>query len=100
MRVGPHGLLQPIADGIKLFKEDIIPAEADKTVFKIAPIAPVFAALSALAVIPFFEGLRHCRHQHRVALHPCNVVLGAYGIVMAGRRTPHSFLGGCGRRPR
>ena len=57
MRVGPHGLLQPIADGIKLFfKEDIIPAEADKTVFKIAPIVPVFAALSALAVIPFFEG--------------------------------------------
>ena len=57
MRVGFHGVLQPLADMLKLFfKEDIIPAEADKPVFKIAPVIPVFATLSSLAVIPFFEG--------------------------------------------
>ncbi len=45
MRVGPHGLLQPIADGLKLFfKEDIIPEKADKTVFYLAPIIFMAAA--------------------------------------------------------
>src|SRR2546430_17176257 len=45
MRVGPHGLLQPIADALKLLlKEDIIPAEADKTVFWVAPFIVVLAA--------------------------------------------------------
>src|SRR3990170_7395272 len=56
MRVGFHGLLQPIADFIKLFfKEDVVPDQADRAVFSIAPIISVFAALSSLAVIPFFE---------------------------------------------
>src|SRR3972149_4382450 len=51
MRVGPHGLLQPIADGIKLFfKEDIIPANADKPIFYIAPGIALFSALSSVAV--------------------------------------------------
>jgi NADH-quinone oxidoreductase subunit H len=46
MRVGPHGLLQPIADAVKLLiKEDIIPSEADKLVFWIAPLMVVTAAL-------------------------------------------------------
>lgn len=54
MRVGPWGLLQPAADGLKLLlKEDIIPMQADKTVFSIAPIISVASALVVLAVIPW-----------------------------------------------
>ncbi len=54
MRVGPWGLLQPAADGLKLLlKEDIIPLKADKTVFVIAPIISVVAALVVLSVIPW-----------------------------------------------
>ncbi len=53
MRVGFHGLLQPIADGIKnLFKEDLIPENADKTVFVLAPAISITAAVILLAVIP------------------------------------------------
>jgi NADH-quinone oxidoreductase subunit H len=54
MRVGPHGLLQPIADALKLMtKEDIIPAEADAVVFWIAPIIGLLAAFTVYIVIPF-----------------------------------------------
>lgn len=97
MRVGPHGLLQPIADGIKLFfKEDIIPAEADKPVFYIAPVIALLAAMSSLAVLPFFNGF---------VLADINIALlyilalssiGSYGIVLAGwaSNSKYSFLGG------
>jgi NADH-quinone oxidoreductase subunit H len=54
MRVGPWGILQPAADGLKLLlKEDIIPIKADKLVFSIAPIISVVATLVVLAVIPW-----------------------------------------------
>jgi len=54
MRVGPHGLLQPIADALKLLlKEDIIPDGADKIVFWIAPFIVVLAAFSVFVVVPF-----------------------------------------------
>ncbi|MFZ0730986.1 MAG: complex I subunit 1 family protein [Candidatus Sulfotelmatobacter sp.] len=54
MRVGPHGLLQPIADALKLLlKEDIIPAEADATVFWVAPFIVVLAAFTVFVVVPF-----------------------------------------------
>ena len=59
MRVGPHGLLQPIADAVKLLlKEDIIPESADKLVFWGAPLISVTAAMLALAALPigpFFQ---------------------------------------------
>ncbi|MBI4463644.1 MAG: NADH-quinone oxidoreductase subunit H [Acidobacteria bacterium] len=56
MRVGPHGLLQPIADAVKLLlKEDIIPAAADRRVFWLAPIISVVTALVALSVVPFSD---------------------------------------------
>ena len=52
-RVGPFGLLQPAADGLKLFfKEDIVPANADKIVFALAPALTAIPALIILAVVP------------------------------------------------
>jgi len=57
-RVGPHGLLQPIADGVKLLlKEDIIPDEADKRIFTLAPLVFVVPCLLIYATIPFAPGL-------------------------------------------
>src|SRR5437016_7854240 len=54
MRVGPWGLLQPIADPIKLLlKEDIIPAQADKWIFMLAPVVCLIPAFIVFAVIPF-----------------------------------------------
>src|SRR3979409_39971 len=54
MRVGPHGLLQPIADALKLLlKEDIMPAEADGFVFWMAPLLVVLAAFTVFVVVPF-----------------------------------------------
>ncbi|MFB3904689.1 MAG: NADH-quinone oxidoreductase subunit NuoH [Acidobacteriota bacterium] len=63
MRVGWHGLLQPIADGLKLvIKEDIIPSRADRLIFALAPMASMIPALVVFSVIPFgpprmFEGV-------------------------------------------
>src|SRR4051794_15998557 len=59
MRVGPHGLMQPIADALKLLiKEDIIPADADKALFWFAPCISTFTALTAFSVLPFSQVLR------------------------------------------
>ena len=56
-RVGPWGLFQPIADVVKmLFKEDLIPRDADRLVFRLAPILTFFVALAAWVVIPVGEG--------------------------------------------
>src|SRR5678816_2963154 len=58
MRVGPHGLLQPLADAVKLLlKEDIIPTDADKALFWFAPIISTFTALSAFSVLPLSDWL-------------------------------------------
>ena len=58
MRVGPHGILQPIADGVKLLlKEDIIPDDADKRIFSLAPLVFVVPCLLIFATIPFAPGL-------------------------------------------
>lgn len=97
MRVGPHGLLQPIADGIKLFfKEDIIPANADKPIFMIAPLISLFAALSSLAVIPFFEGFVVADINIGLLYLFAMSAIGSYGIVMSGwaSNSKYSFLGG------
>jgi len=97
MRVGPHGLLQPIADFIKLFfKEDIIPAQADKPIFYIAPVISVFAALSSVAVIPFYENFVIANLNIGLLFILAMSSLGAYGIVFAGwaSNSKYSFLGG------
>jgi len=57
-RVGPHGLLQPIADGVKLLlKEDLVPAAADRTVFNLAPVVFLVPCFLIYATIPFAPGL-------------------------------------------
>ena len=54
MRVGPHGLLQTLADAVKLLlKEDLIPAASNKGMFRFAPVISFFTAATSLAVIPF-----------------------------------------------
>ena len=58
MRVGPHGLLQPIADALKLLlKEDIIPTDADRAIFWFAPCISTFTALTAFSVLPFAKNI-------------------------------------------
>lgn len=97
MRVGPHGILQPIADFMKLFfKEDIIPAEADKPLFYIAPVISVLAALSSLAVLPFFEGFVIADINIGLLFILAMSSLGSYGIILAGwsSNSKYSFLGG------
>jgi len=97
MVVGPYGLLQPIADGLKLFfKEDIIPADADKPVFYLAPIISLFAALSSLAVIPLFNGFVIANINVGLLFILAMSSLSSYGIIMAGwaSNSKYSFLGG------
>jgi NADH-quinone oxidoreductase subunit H len=85
MRVGPHGLLQPIADAIKLLtKEDIIPAEADKFVFWIAPLVILCASFTVYIVIPF--GPTHAITDLNIGILFMLGVssLSVLGVVMAG----------------
>ena len=85
MRVGPHGLLQPIADAVKLLiKEDIAPAEADKWVFWIAPLMVVITAFTVFIVVPF--GPTHAVTDMNIGvLFMLGVSsLSVLGIVMAG----------------
>jgi len=85
MRVGPHGLLQPIADAIKLLiKEDIIPDNADKLVFWLAPLIVVLSAFTVYVVIPF--GPTHAVTDMNIGLLFMLGVssIGVLGIIMAG----------------
>ena len=105
MRVGPHGLLQPIADGIKLlFKEDIIPQNASKLLFVLAPMMTLIPALITFAVIPFGDKVKIFGHNIDLVITDINVgflyifavsSLGIYGIVMAGwaSNNKYSLLG-------
>ena len=97
MRVGPHGLLQPIADGIKLFfKEDIIPSNADKPIFYIAPVISVIAALGSLAVITFWEEFAIANINIGILYILALSSVGSFGIILAGwaSNSQYSFLGG------
>jgi NADH-quinone oxidoreductase subunit H len=85
MRVGPHGLLQPIADALKLFtKEDLIPEGADKTIFWLAPVWVVLTGFTTLLVVPF--GLTHAVTDMNIGiLYMLGISsLGVLGIIMAG----------------
>jgi NADH-quinone oxidoreductase subunit H len=85
MRVGPHGLLQPIADALKLMlKEDIIPAEADQFVFWVAPLIGLLAAFTVYTVIPFGPSQAVSDMNIGILFMLGVSSLGVLGIVVAG----------------
>ena len=85
MRVGPHGLLQPIADALKLLlKEDIIPTEADKFVFWIAPLIGLLASFTVYTVVPFGPSQAVSDMNIGILFMLGVSSLGVLGIVMAG----------------
>ncbi|MCP5364070.1 MAG: NADH-quinone oxidoreductase subunit NuoH [Hyphomicrobiales bacterium] len=95
--VGPFGLLQPMADGLKLMlKETIIPSGASRAVFVIAPMLTFILALIAWAVIPFGEGLVVADINVGILYLFAISSLGVYGIIMAGwaSNSKYAFLGG------
>ncbi|MBT1074128.1 NADH-quinone oxidoreductase subunit NuoH [Geobacter grbiciae] len=117
MRTGWHGLLQPIADGVKLFfKEEIIPSQADKFAFLIAPVIALVPAFIGFAVIPFGETIEVGGYKIPLQIAAyydtasgqvvdLNVgvlyilalaSIGVYGIVLAGwsSNSKYSLLGG------
>lgn len=109
MEVGPYGILQPIADGLKLFfKEDIVPAGANKFMFSLAPILAMVPALIGFAVIPF--GPNETIELFGMTIKPFVISdinigvlyilafasIGAYGIILGGwaSNSKYSLLGG------
>jgi NADH-quinone oxidoreductase subunit H len=109
MEVGPYGILQPIADGLKLFfKEDIVPAGANKFMFSLAPILAMVPALIGFAVIPF--GPSQKIELFGISIEPFVISdinigilyilaftsIGAYGIILGGwaSNSKYSLLGG------
>ena len=108
-RVGPHGLLQPLADGLKfLFKEDPTPAGVDKFVYFLAPLLALALALTSIAIIPFGpEPLRLFGREIYLGIAPPDLnigilalfaitALGVYGVALAGwsSNNKYSLLGG------
>jgi NADH-quinone oxidoreductase subunit H len=93
-RAGPFGLLQPIADAVKLiFKEELVPAKADKLIFTLAPIITVVPALVITAVIPWGTSIRLFGRSITLGLLDINVAvlyilaiasISVYGITLAG----------------
>jgi len=95
--VGPFGLLQPIADGLKLFvKETVIPSRANMGVFVVAPMLTFSLGLVGWAVIPFGEGLVLADINVGILYLFAISSLGVYGILMAGwaSNSKYAFLGG------
>jgi NADH-quinone oxidoreductase subunit H len=108
-RVGPHGLLQPLADGAKfLFKEDPTPAGVDKFVYYLAPLLALALSLTSLAVIPFGpDPIRLFGHDIYLSVSPPNLNIGllvlfaitalsVYGVALAGwsSNSKYPLLGG------
>jgi NADH-quinone oxidoreductase subunit H len=106
-RVGPHGLLQPLADGVKfLFKEDITPAGADKFAYFLAPFLAMALAITSIAVIPFGPtGLKIFGQATPTGITNLNIGLlilfaitsmGVYGVALAGwaSNSKYPLLGG------
>lgn len=97
MTVGPFGLLQPIADGVKLFsKETIIPTGANKAVFLIAPMLLFALSLVAWAVIPFDKDWVLANINVGILYLVAISSMGVYGVIMAGwaSNSRYAFLGG------
>ena len=106
MRVGWHGLLQPIADGLKLItKEDIIPANASKILFILSPAIAMIPALLTIAVIPFGDTINIMGVSIDMVITDVNIGIlfilavssvGVYGILLGGwsSNNKYSLLGG------
>ncbi len=95
-RVGPKGLLQPIADAVKLmFKEMIIPTNADRYLFLIAPVLALAPALGAWAVVPFTDTLVLADIDASLLYVLALTSMGVYGVVIAGwaSNSKYAFLG-------
>ena len=105
-RVGPWGLMQPAADGIKLlFKEEMVPAGADKVLFFLAPILTMIPAMVIMAVVPIGPDVELFGRSIRLGISDLNVGMlyilsvasvAVYGIVLAGwsSANKYSLLGG------
>jgi len=95
-RVGPWGLIQPIADGLKLLlKEVIVPTNANKGVFIIAPMLALAPALAAWAVIPFTDSLVLANIDASLLYIMAITSMGVYGVILSGwsSNSKYAFLG-------
>jgi NADH-quinone oxidoreductase subunit H len=85
MRVGPHGLLQPLADALKLMlKEDIIPTDSDRAIFWFAPVISTFTGLTAFAVIPFTQTIKVADVNVGLLVISAMSAVGILGIILGG----------------
>ncbi|MDE2259505.1 MAG: NADH-quinone oxidoreductase subunit NuoH [Betaproteobacteria bacterium] len=95
-RVGPYGLLQPIADAIKLLmKEIVVPSGANKFLFVLGPVLAIMPALAAWAVIPFNPELVLANVDASLLYVMAITSMGVYGVVIAGwaSNSKYAFLG-------
>lgn len=95
-RVGPRGLLQPIADAIKLmFKEIVLPSNANRFLFLTAPILSLGPSLAAWAVVPFNDGTVLSNLNAGLLYILAMTSLGVYGVIIAGwaSNSKYAFLG-------
>jgi len=95
-RVGPRGLLQPIADGLKLLmKETILPSNANRFLFLLGPVISLAAALAAWAVVPFDGGLVLADLNAGLLYILAMTSMGVYGVIIAGwsSNSKYAFLG-------
>jgi len=96
-RVGPYGLIQPIADGLKLLlKEVIVPSSSSKGVFIVAPMLAMAPALAVWAVVPFGDGLVLADIDASLLYIMAISSIGVYGIILSGwaSNSKYAFLGG------
>ena len=96
MRVGPHGLLQPIADAVKLLlKEDIVPESADRMIFWLAPLLSVTAAMLAMSALAFGPGFQIAELNIGLLFVVGIGAMGIFGIVLGGwaSNSHYSLLG-------
>src|SRR5512133_1425304 len=85
MRVGPHGLLQPLADALKLMlKEDIIPADSDHAIFWMAPVISTFTGLTAFSVLPFTQTIHVADVNVGLLVISAMSAVGILGIILGG----------------
>jgi NADH-quinone oxidoreductase subunit H len=95
-RVGPWGLLQPLADGVKtVLKQEMIPSNADKWIYFMAPVITLSAAFTMFALIPVGDGVFVSNPSIAVLLFLGLSSLGAYGVILAGwsSQSRYPFLG-------